>query len=44
MNQSTAIVLGGLAGTLMLPACFISPALVLGCAGVMFVALPFMKP
>lgn len=42
MNQTTAIIIGGTAGTLMLPACLFSPILVLGCATVMTVCLPFM--
>jgi hypothetical protein len=43
MNQTAAIIIGGTAATLLLPACFISPALVLGCATVMTVCLPFMR-
>jgi hypothetical protein len=41
-RQTTAIITGGIAGTLLLPACFVSPILVLGCAAVMTVCLPFM--
>lgn len=42
MKGSTAIIIGGIAGTLLLPACFVSPALVLGCAAVMGATMPFM--
>ena len=38
----SAIIIGGIAGTIMLPACMFSPILVLGCATVMTVCLPFM--
>lgn len=38
----TAIIIGGTAGIILLPACLISPALVLGCAAVMGVTIPFM--
>jgi hypothetical protein len=42
-RQTTAIITGGIAGTLLLPACFVSPILVLSCATVMTVCLPFMN-
>jgi hypothetical protein len=41
-RQTAAIITGGIAGTLLLPACFVSPILVLGCAAVMCASLPFM--
>jgi hypothetical protein len=41
-RQTAAIITGGLAGALMLPACFVSPFLVLGCAAVLGTSLPFM--
>lgn len=44
MNQTAAIIIAPTAGILMLASCFVSPALVLGCAAVMGVTMPFMKP
>ena len=41
-RQTTATIVGTIAGTILLPACLISPALVLGCATVMTVCIPFM--
>ena len=41
-RQTTATIVGTVAGTILLPACLISPALVLGCAAVMTVCIPFM--
>ena len=35
MKESTAIIIGGIGGILILPACFVSPALVLGCGALM---------
>lgn len=43
MNQTTATIIAGTAGTLLLPACLVSPILVLGCAAVMTVCIPFMN-
>jgi hypothetical protein len=43
-RQTVAVITGGLAGILLLPACFVSPILVLGCATIMTVSLPFMDP
>ena len=42
-RQMVAIVTGGIAGIVILPACAISPVLVLGCAAVMAVSIPFME-
>jgi hypothetical protein len=39
---NAAIIVGGIAGIILLPACMISPILVLGCATVMTVSIPFM--
>lgn len=41
-RQLLATITGGLAGTMVLPACLISPVLVLGCASVMAVCIPAM--
>jgi len=41
-RQVTATIVGTAAGTILLPACLISPVLVLGCAAVMTVCIPFM--
>jgi len=40
-REMTALLVGGTAAILLLPACFISPALVLGTAAVTAVSLPF---
>lgn len=42
MRQLIALNVGGFAGAAILPACLISPWLVLGCAGVMMICLPIM--
>ena len=39
MKESTAIIIGSIGAILILPACFVSPALVLGCAALMGVSL-----
>jgi len=40
-RELTALLVGGTAAILVLPACFISPVLVLGTAAVTAVSLPF---
>lgn len=40
-REMTALIVGGTAAILVLPACFVSPLLVLGSAAVMTASLPF---
>jgi hypothetical protein len=42
MTQNRALVIGGTAAILVVPACFISPILLLGSSLVMIVSVPFM--
>lgn len=42
MRQLITLNVGGFAGAAILPACFVSPWLVLGCAGVVMISLGFM--
>jgi hypothetical protein len=42
MNHTAATIVGGISGTLLLPACLVSPVAVLTLAGIMIACLPSM--